>query len=148
MGDTCVSIEGFDPFKKIAYRVKSMLEVEDQNKTACSHLHHLGYNGDGFLIKVRRQAHNLIQRLSSITTEEARVTVLARSGISLPSIFFIVGPKCHRLMRFSRQGNAIQEDARGTGAAYQGEKLFACQKAKAQRRQGGCAEGGTEEARL
>jgi hypothetical protein len=93
-GDTCVPIEGFDPFKKFAYRAESMLEVEYQHKRACAHLNHLGYNVDGFLIKARRQAHNLIQHLSSITTEEALVTALARSGISLSSIFFAVGPKC------------------------------------------------------
>jgi hypothetical protein len=67
-GDTCVSIEGFDPFKKLAYRADSMIEVEDQNKIACAHLNHLGYNGERFLIKERQQAHNLIQRVSSITT--------------------------------------------------------------------------------
>jgi hypothetical protein len=32
--------------------------------------------------------------LSSITSEEARVTALASSSISLSSIFFVVGPKC------------------------------------------------------
>jgi hypothetical protein len=93
-GDTCVSIEGFDPFNKFAFRAESMLEVEDLNKRACAHLNHLGYNGDGFLIKARRQAHNLIQRVSSITTEEAGVTALSRLGIILSSIFFVVGPKC------------------------------------------------------
>jgi hypothetical protein len=93
-GDTCVSIEGFDSFKKFPYIAKSMLEVEDKKKRYCAHLNRLGYNGGGFLIKARRQAHNMIQRVSSITTEEARVIVLARSGIILSSIFFVARHKC------------------------------------------------------
>jgi hypothetical protein len=35
-----------------------------------------------------------VQRLSEQTTEEERVIALAKSGISLSSIFFVVGPKC------------------------------------------------------
>jgi hypothetical protein len=93
-GDTCVSIRGFDPFKKFAYGVGSMLEVEDQIERACAHLNHLGYNGDGCLIK----AHPNSSKSDSVFVinhiEEAYVTPLARSGISLSSIFFAVGPKC------------------------------------------------------
>jgi hypothetical protein len=35
-----------------------------------------------------------VQRLLEQTTEEERVTALAKSGICLSSIFFVVGPKC------------------------------------------------------
>jgi hypothetical protein len=80
-------------FQLKAFTPTRMLKVEDQNKRACAHLDHLDYNGKGFLIKARQKTHNLIQRLSSITTEEARVTVLDHTCIILPSIFFVVGPK-------------------------------------------------------
>jgi hypothetical protein len=35
-----------------------------------------------------------VQRLSEQTTKEDRVIALAKTGISLSSIFFVVGPKC------------------------------------------------------
>jgi hypothetical protein len=70
------------------------LEVEQQKKLACAHLNELGFNGDGFMIKARRRAANLVQRLSEQTTEEERVNALAKSSISPSSIFFVVGPKC------------------------------------------------------
>jgi hypothetical protein len=35
-----------------------------------------------------------VQRLSEQATEEERVIVLAKSSISLSSIFFVLGPKC------------------------------------------------------
>jgi hypothetical protein len=54
----------------------------------------MGYNADSFVVKARRKAHNLVQRLSKQTSEEERVIALAKSGISLSSIFFVVGPSC------------------------------------------------------
>jgi hypothetical protein len=70
-----------------------MLEVEQQNKLACAHLNKLGFNGDGFLIKARQRAAHLVQRLSEQTTKDERVIALAKSGISLSSIFCVAGPK-------------------------------------------------------
>jgi hypothetical protein len=52
----------------------------------------MGYNSDYFVVKARRKAHNLVQQLSKQTSEEDRVIALAKSGISLSSIFFVVGP--------------------------------------------------------
>jgi hypothetical protein len=73
----------------------TMLEVEQQNKLACAHLKELGFNGDDFLIKARRRATNLVQRLSEQPTEDECVIALAKSGIiSLSSIFCVVGPNC------------------------------------------------------
>jgi hypothetical protein len=54
----------------------------------------MGYNADSFMAKARRKAHNLVHRLSKQTSEEERVIALAKSGISLSSIFFVVGPSC------------------------------------------------------
>jgi hypothetical protein len=54
----------------------------------------MGYNADSFVVKARRKAHNLVQRLSKQTSEEERVIALAKSGISLSSIFFVVGHSC------------------------------------------------------
>jgi hypothetical protein len=92
--DTVIVIEFFNPFLSFDYKTATMLEVQQKNKLACAHLNELGFNGDGFLIKARRRAANLMQRLSEQTTEEERVIALAKSGVSLSSIFFVMGPKC------------------------------------------------------
>jgi hypothetical protein len=91
---TVIVIECFDPYLSFDYKTATMLEVQQQNKLACDHLNELCFNGDVFLIKVRQRAVNLVQRLSEQTTEEERVVALAKSGIGLSSIFFVVGPKC------------------------------------------------------
>jgi hypothetical protein len=54
----------------------------------------MGYNADSFVVKARRKSHNFMQSLSKQTSEEESVISLANSGISLSSIFFIVGPSC------------------------------------------------------
>jgi hypothetical protein len=60
-----------------------MLDVEQQNKIVCAHLNSMGYNADSFVVKARRKAHNLVQRLSKQTSEVERVIALSKSGISL-----------------------------------------------------------------
>jgi hypothetical protein len=92
--NTCILVEDFDPFCIFDYKSATMLDVEQQNKIVCAHLNSMGYNADSFMVKARRKAHNLVQRLSKQTSEEERVTALAKSGISLSSIFFVVGPSC------------------------------------------------------
>jgi hypothetical protein len=81
--DTVIVIEYFNPFLSFDYNTATMLEVQQQNKPDCAHLIELGFNGDGFFIKARRRAVNLVQRLSEQTTEEERVIALEKSGISL-----------------------------------------------------------------
>jgi hypothetical protein len=54
----------------------------------------MGYNADSFVVKSRRKAHNLVQRLSKQTSEDEGVIAFAKSGISLSSIFFVVEPSC------------------------------------------------------
>jgi hypothetical protein len=54
----------------------------------------MGYNVDSFVVNTHHKAHNLVHRPSKQTREEGRVFSLANSGISLSSIFFIVGPSC------------------------------------------------------
>jgi hypothetical protein len=92
--DTCILVEDFDPFCIFDYKSATMLDVEQQNKIVCAHLNSMGYNADSFGFKARRKAHNLVQRLSKQASEEERVIALAKSGISLSSILFIVGPSC------------------------------------------------------
>jgi hypothetical protein len=92
--DNCILVEEFDPFCIFDYKSATMLDVEQQNKIVCAHLNSMGYNADSFVVKARRKAHNLVQRLSRQTSEEERVIALAKSGISLSSIFFVVGPSC------------------------------------------------------
>jgi hypothetical protein len=71
-----------------------MLDVEQQNEIFCTHLNSMGYNADSFVVKAHRKAHNLVQRLSNQTSEEERAIALAKSDISLSTIFFVVGPSC------------------------------------------------------
>jgi hypothetical protein len=85
--DTVIVIECFNTFISFDYKTTTTLEVQQQNKLASAHLNELGFNGDGFSIKARRRASNLVQRLSEKTTEEECVISLAKSGISLSSIF-------------------------------------------------------------
>jgi hypothetical protein len=92
--DTVILIEFFNSFLSFDYKTATMLEVEQQIKIDCAHLNELGFYGDGFLIKARRRAANLVQRLPEQTAEEERAIALAKSGISLSYIFFGVGPKC------------------------------------------------------
>jgi hypothetical protein len=92
--DTVIVMACFNIFLSFDYKTSIMLEVQQQNKLACAHLNEPGFNGDGFFIKARRRAANLMQRLSEQTTEEEPVIALAKSGISLSSIFLVVGPKC------------------------------------------------------
>jgi hypothetical protein len=71
-----------------------MLDVEQHNKMVCAHFNSTGYNADSCVVKARRKAHNLVQRISKQTSEEERGIALAKSGISLSSICFVVGPSC------------------------------------------------------
>jgi hypothetical protein len=71
-----------------------MLDVEQHNKMVCAHLNSMGYNADICVVKVRRKAHNLVQRLSTQTSAEEHIIALEKSGISLSSIFFVVGQSC------------------------------------------------------
>jgi hypothetical protein len=71
-----------------------MLHVKQQNKIVCAHLNSMGYNADSFVVKALRKAHNLVQGLSKQKSEKECVIALAKSGISISSIFFVVGPSC------------------------------------------------------
>jgi hypothetical protein len=90
--DNCILVEDFDPFCIFYYKSATMLDVEQQNKIVCAHLNSMGYNADSFVVKARHKAHNLVQRLSKQTSEEERVIALAKWGISLSTMFFVVGP--------------------------------------------------------
>jgi hypothetical protein len=92
--DNSVLVENFDPFCIFYYKSAAMLDIEQQNKMVCAHLSSMAYNADSFVVKARRNAHNLVQRLSKHTREEERVVALENSGISLSSILFVVGPSC------------------------------------------------------
>jgi hypothetical protein len=71
-----------------------MLDVEQQKKIVCAHLNSMGYNANSFVVKAHSKAHNLVQLFSKQKSEEERVIVMAKSGINLSSIFFVVGPSC------------------------------------------------------
>jgi hypothetical protein len=86
--DNCILVEDFDPFCIFDNNYATMLDVEQQNKIVCAHLNSMGYDADSFMVKARsKEAHNLVHRLSKQTSEEERVIDLAKSGISLSSIF-------------------------------------------------------------
>jgi hypothetical protein len=81
--DNCVLVKHFDPFKVFDYKSATRLDVDQQKNMVCTHLNSMGYNVD-----------SLVQRLSKQTSEEERIMSLAKSGISLSSIFFAVGSSC------------------------------------------------------
>jgi hypothetical protein len=92
--DTCIIVEDFYPFCIFYYKSATMLDVKQKNKIVCAHLNSMGYNADSFVVKARRKAHDLVPRVSKQTSEEEHVIALSKSGISLSSIFFVVGPSC------------------------------------------------------
>jgi hypothetical protein len=103
--DTCILVEDFDPFCIFDYKSATMLDVEHHNKIVFVHLNSMGFNGDSFVFKAHQKAHNLVQRLSKKTSEEERVTALAKSGISLSSIFLLLGLHVSAQTKISRPSN-------------------------------------------
>jgi hypothetical protein len=92
--DNSILVEDFDPFWIFDCKSATVLDVEQQNKIVFPHLNSMGYNADSFVVKARRKAHNLVHWLWKQTSEVERVIALAKSGIILSSIFFVVGPSC------------------------------------------------------
>jgi len=70
-----------------------LLDFEARNEQACAILDKCGSNGDALHIKARCKAHNLLKnRISKAVTVEEHVKTIVKRGITLSSLFFIIGP--------------------------------------------------------
>jgi len=68
-------------------------DLEARNEQACTILDKFGFNRDTLCIKARRKAHNLLEnRISKAATVEEHVKAIVKSGITLSSLFFTIGP--------------------------------------------------------
>ena len=84
----------FEDFSTFDWANFTLDEMESLNKASCARLNEMGYNGGELIAKVNRQPKNLTSRLTAAAPLEQRVKEIVRSGISLSSLFYTVGPTC------------------------------------------------------
>jgi hypothetical protein len=72
----------------------SASELEKLNHTACQWLSDRGYNSSSLKVKANVRSRNFDSRIPKDAPVEERVKAIVKSGISLNSLMYTIGPSC------------------------------------------------------